>query len=870
MTFWSNLIDLIIDDEDYRTEVMRNSKVKYADNHSDAKTIFKLRIEADFWRRFHQDILFEEKTLDAKNRENARQKLEDDLKDARLNGQTDEVKRLEQELLPFIAKDDLAIEIRRQLSEIESEIIRILTANPNDPVANEQLAAAAKGAENNYQEKSIPSRSWRPKFTYARFLQDKRFPQTRRFERFNIQKILGRNPSLPAKLPFVQVTEKGLVFPENQRVVYRSKKLAKKLRDLGIRFLMGEVLTSTKFLDQLRNKEDGDLKQFMKEEGVYEITIPEIEDGKHENLIPYANRILERFHIELDTKYTVSADVLRRSILELLSHVEPEDIKKYTDSLELAVGRTALWLKDRERNRGDYLGYKLLIFFTEWNALIKKILLSKSNSSDVVLSLMDPDMVENSFFWGQETMSYFFERIDNFMERLEDPKRIKIFLEMAIVPMKHPEINSTPNDTIEVPQPYDEINSEDKINDGFAFIDEITNPNGFLGSLFNLLISKSVSFYNQSYVIQDVKLLAEENAESARQHPIFKVISYSLKGEEKVLLVKWMSLRKTIHEHIATQICQLLDVPSYRIQFFDSPGDVGEWELLEYHVSDLVATTFKDMMNPKGVFVTPGINAALVGDRDILMQRFRSFGQSLAVEYILNARDSGMKHILLRRSDGLFFRIDWEYLLDFESPENDKIPSVLRGDDRKFLSVLAGQRDGKEILRAIWEGFKMTYEQAQEKQEDMLKIISDYLPESNVIEGVAKRLAKTYENITQELGLVNSGFIETQVEEVHFSRPQNTKRNPQGGIDLEKTKDTVEFKGDGAALPPVMPPDPAVLREFETLPSTGVTYNIFYMGPVPDVSAFVGEIPQENQTNSTSDSQDQSVSILHKLRNCDC
>ncbi len=1184
VSFWGNLIDMIIDDEDYRTEVMRNSKVKFADNYPDIQAIFQTRIKADFWRRFHQDILFKEETVDAKNMELERQKIEDELKDARLNGQTDEVKRLERELLPFIAKDDLAIEIRKQLSEIESGIDRILTANPNNAVANEQLRpaamwaddgkffrmssgkitmeeaekaaevswqefldrveyyrlqqktdqqlgedihvdfdvakplnysevgeqpmlslkdadgtilssavilpfmqgitiglrliqkhggngfgknlmewslekmrfvytgrgatdtlssdfiemmaqlvakgytvsktstlttgnnlgrvdnsqkiyfhcviekndltkgpfnnkdrnmppalrlqrlqelgmiygkiemmpdglsrfnqvlenmnqemrmeinsleadgvveyklihgslsalnpgnvvrykgkkylymihgdhpmllpwddgelapvdlskldlevlgikqpssnfstqfidqineAAAKGVENDHQRKPIPEQSWRPKFTYSRLLADEKF------RRFDIKKVLGINPSLPADFPFVQVTEKGLVFPENQRIVYKSEKLAKKLSDLGIKFLMGGALTSRKFLDHLRNREDGDLRQFMKEEGVYEIVFPEKKGQEWEHLVPYANEVLGDLFLGLEDKYPKIVDLFRTIVLESLSHVPQSEIEKNSKYNLHGIRNTVLLLQSAERTQGEHFGYKPIVFFALRNNLINNILLRSPDNSKIIMPLIKPFISELSWDMGQEVVSYFLEQLEYHSQVIKNPEAVGILLNFGMRLLFDSKINPKVSS---IDSPYKSSAWREDIQQSFNDIDDIFQTNSFFLGLLNLLKQKGIFLDEKFYNLREVTLLAEEGAEVSGKNPIFKMILQGTEEEEETILVKWVGLKEAHYDRIATRTCDLLGVPYYHVQADDFSKGSGVWELIEYHSSDEVAFTYEDMLNPRGVFLTPGINAALSGDVETVKQRFRTLGGIWAIEYILGARDSKMKHILLRKADGLFFRIDWEYLLDFESPENLRIPTVLKGDERQFLMLLARQGNGKYILQAIWEGFKRTYQQAKERQGEILQLIPNDLLESNNREKLVDRLNKGDRDIAQDLGLVNSGFIETQIgaNKEFLPETRNLKGNFDGGIDLEKTKDTVEFKGDGdATIPPVMPADPAAIQEFETLPFSGVTFTILYMGPVPDLSAFVGEMPAEKHPDSAGEPESQSLS----------
>ncbi len=116
-----------------------------------------------------------------------------------------------------------------------------------------------------------------------------------------------------------------------------------------------------------------------------------------------------------------------------------------------------------------------------------------------------------------------------------------------------------------------------------------------------------------------------------------------------------------------------------------------------------------------------------------------------------------------------------------------------------------------------------------------------------------------------------NGWPAERVGGNHILVDSSNREKFDGGIDLKKTKDTVEFKGNGTALP-VISPDPAAIREFETLPFSGVTFQILYMGPVPDISAFVGEIPAEDKTDSAGGPQSRPLSKgpVPLMREDDC
>jgi len=64
-----------------------------------------------------------------------------------------------------------------------------------------------------------------------------------------------------------------------------------------------------------------------------------------------------------------------------------------------------------------------------------------------------------------------------------------------------------------------------------------------------------------------------------------------------------------------------------------------------------------------------------------------------------------------------------------------------------------------------------------------------------------------------------------------------------GGIDISSTEDKIEFRGDVVQVPLQAPLFQLDLQQLETAPIAGFTFQILRMGPVPDLSELIGDLP---------------------------
>jgi hypothetical protein len=104
-----------------------------------------------------------------------------------------------------------------------------------------------------------------------------------------------------------------------------------------------------------------------------------------------------------------------------------------------------------------------------------------------------------------------------------------------------------------------------------------------------------------------------------------------------------------------------------------------------------------------------------------LAERFQSFGANLALEFILGARDCQMKHLLLARASDSFFRIDWEYVLEYFAKPDPNLSWVLKGDEWTFLQYCPC-----EVSGAVRQGFSDTLLLARERMPALMDIVGSH------------------------------------------------------------------------------------------------------------------------------------------------
>jgi CheY-like chemotaxis protein/predicted methyltransferase len=249
-----------------------------------------------------------------------------------------------------------------------------------------------------------------------------------------------------------------------------------------------------------------------------------------------------------------------------------------------------------------------------------------------------------------------------------------------------------------------------------------------------------------------------DHAFAEGKNPIFQMELVNPENGERLYLLAKLLDRGSDHDVIYQTSAKLLGLPSYRVETYREPFAVP-WQLIEYVPAGPIAATVQKQIpglvmlkEPLLEFDASRVESFLAKDQEDAAGRLRELGGHLALEDLLGARDSTMKHFLLAR-EGVprIVKIDTEYLLDYGERSGTNIPRPLEpsSDVMKFVKMLEEHPKKTVWLKALEDGFNRVKENARAQIGVIEEIIRSrdvpYPPEKS--EALRGRASRTFEEL---------------------------------------------------------------------------------------------------------------------------
>lgn len=284
--------------------------------------------------------------------------------------------------------------------------------------------------------------------------------------------------------------------------------------------------------------------------------------------------------------------------------------------------------------------------------------------------------------------------------------------------------------------------------------------------LETFLKQSRITFGGESFKRGSVEVTTEGVGEEfvEGKNPIFRMSLAGAQGQAaKNILIK-MNVKIPEFDEIVTQSALAAgDLKSYRVERFppaqksdDAPGPASPLLLIEYVPSQII---FASAVGPMGKpLVYSNLKPLNELDPPRQYKALRDLGAHLALDYLLGARDSIMKHFLFT-PEGRFFRIDHEYLFQYQSQSRQRLPGALefQSDFWDFVQALKTGKplQGWEEEKALREGFdamlrkfNFNEEGFREKLHQIValqKLPENKFPKGEIQERMAERATHSYE-----------------------------------------------------------------------------------------------------------------------------
>jgi CheY-like chemotaxis protein len=289
----------------------------------------------------------------------------------------------------------------------------------------------------------------------------------------------------------------------------------------------------------------------------------------------------------------------------------------------------------------------------------------------------------------------------------------------------------------------------------------LADDNNWFG-LQSLLMAPEITFGGISYKKTHVypPHYDSDHAFAEGKNPIFQMELVNPQDGKRIYVLAKRIGRATGYDEIYQASAKKLGLSSYEVETYREPHGMP-MILIEYVPADLIAATVEKqdqgVVHLKGApteFNTSGIKNFLTGAEADVVRRLRELGGHLALEDLLGARDSTMKHFLFSKEEPRrIVKIDTEYLLDFEGAWKRNIPGPLQpeSDVISFLRAIGEGPNGKVWLQAVEDGFNEIKTKAQANADALEEIIlsrngrvtpADLAP-------MRERLTRTFQQLRQ-------------------------------------------------------------------------------------------------------------------------
>lgn len=407
-----------------------------------------------------------------------------------------------------------------------------------------------------------------------------------------------------------------------------------------------------------------------------------------------------------------------------------------------------------------------LAYFETWNGFMDEVVTSFGpGEENLAAEAMKPfldhaarlNYLANVSVYGDRLSV--FDYMENFMHQLQESwKKTEAALEDKTLARQNAMIMMS----LAIPLHYDRIlNRENLLTDEFAFLWK---------TIESFLSKKDITFNGVTYRRGKVQLPGQEvRSEFVEgKNAIFSMDLIGEDGSTKKILIK-VGLLRPEYDEVATEWAAVLDIPTYHVEQY------GEWkypkntlQLIEFVPSRILFSEAAAGENQ--VFEMQALRELLAGDPREAARVFNEIGQSLALEYLLGAQDSKMKHMLFSlESEPHVRRIDWEYLFSYDDERDKGTPKTFHApsDVLVFLNLLAQQDAGMEFLSAVEDGFNQILQKAEERAPVLEKILNQKIRKEKiplVMERIHARSRQDMKTVWAKAGERMTYWVQDQVE----------------------------------------------------------------------------------------------------------
>ncbi len=580
---------------------------------------------------------------------------------------------------------------------------------------------------------------------------------------------------LPADLPVVRVTDKGLERPAfagtSAETLLENPALATLLRAEGYEYLTGPQLRSRSFLEGLAAQTAReDLRLYLNQRLVYGVPRAVYARRHSPAVNAAARRVTAQLFRSVVRVHPQSAQMLVPVVADLLSRVPENQLESFLEETPFA---------DTHEKALPFGVVRLVPFLVEWSRTLSEVSAAARGDAIPVQPLLSAGLLMDAGKLGPETVAYALERVRAKWINLGRPVNTTALfaLEYAI------------EAALDAREPRSAAETEfAALERNFRAIDrQLESEPKWLG-FAGLLRTKTIGFEGSEYRLRDAEIVAARG-----RNPVL-VLKYDnpQKGELPILL-KWTQVRKAKYDRIATRTASLLGLFSYRAQPLRDHADFlrSEWEVVQYRPHELVAFTASDSNAParqKFVLNQPSFRRMIAAADAPRSNPLRDLGAHFFLQHLLGVRDAKMKHLLLvndarlGENNNRFVGIDSELLFHYNEALDhvnftddgrrppltparlNDVPRVLQpnGDQREFMRRIGAEADGARYLGRVIEGFKNAHETARSKREEILRLVRENVEPGRyeaIRAEVERRLDAPAEIALEEVGLATEAFL---------------------------------------------------------------------------------------------------------------
>jgi hypothetical protein len=515
---------------------------------------------------------------------------------------------------------------------------------------------------------------------------------------------------VPRDLAIVKVAPEGLMFPEEGKLVFEDKELAKRLQEEGIEFLMGDKLTSRWFLKKLSKEaqsKDFDIKQSLKANYIYPVKLDDQDFDPA--LLDEARERLRDSSRSLSVRYPQTFELFVKVVASMATKF---DYDAYQKKLFLDKVRD-LWRIISNWKENGLPIYKHLVFLSKLNETMDQVLASPGVEPTAAEAFTWP------LHWFQiytvEGSIYALERLVEKWRELGDPDNAHVFFSIGFYIVPGMDTGFAPKTKRTVKKAIKKV---------VKATDNTLGHNPKFDTLIEILKKKAsgekIVFDGAEYTIKEVS--APKAGLKLKDSSFRMVLVNEETGAEKQVDCRWDIACNARREIIGVNVCRLLGQSTYAADIYKT----FEIDDKEYGRKIEYAWYMVEGLPSSGV----EIGKAIDGEDEEIKRRFRGLGALFALEHVLGAYDVRMNDIKMD-SGNSFFRTTWKYMLVW-SPSLKRAP----GDSEiSFLKVLLDKENGESLINEVMHGFAQTLERTRREKDHILAVIKAWAKEDE-FEGI--------------------------------------------------------------------------------------------------------------------------------------